>query len=107
MNIKTWKERKAESNQQWPDDGCMKDEISELRAALAARDEELQRTYECIRSHARITFTAEEKVQEQRKVLEQALEALQRNVQHKYPLEPKEAVNLGQAAIAAIQEISK
>jgi hypothetical protein len=34
--IKTWQERKAFSNGQWPDDDCMKDEIDELRAENAA-----------------------------------------------------------------------
>lgn len=32
--IKTWQERKALSNGQWPDDECMKAEIDELREAL-------------------------------------------------------------------------
>ena len=35
MNIKTWRERKAWSNQQWPDEECMQAEIDELRAYLA------------------------------------------------------------------------
>lgn len=44
----------------------------------------------------------QEKLAAQRKVLEQALEALERNVQHKYPTETAKAVELGQAAITAI-----
>ena len=51
--------------------------IDEFRAALQERDAEIQRQYACIASHARITQAAEVKVEEQRKVLEQALEALE------------------------------
>lgn len=43
-----------------------------LMADMQKVHAELHRTYECIRSHARITFAAEEKVQAQRKVLEEA-----------------------------------
>lgn len=81
--------------------------------ALQAVHAELHRTYECIRSHARITFAAEEKVQAQRKVLEQALEALKAQ-----PIETrvvwKDGIDLDvpvahsklcKAAITAIQEV--
>ena len=78
-------------------------EINELRVALQERDAELQRTYECIRSHARITFAAEDKVQEQRKVLEQALEVIKYigyvpRADGSHPVEK---------AITAIQEVLK
>lgn len=34
MNIRTWQELKALSNNQWSDDECMKEEIAQLRAEL-------------------------------------------------------------------------
>lgn len=40
----------------------------------------------------------------QTEVLKMALEALERNVQHKYPLEQNKAIQLGQEAITAIKE---
>ena len=40
MTIKTWQELKALSNNQWPDNECMKEEIAQLRAALTALDED-------------------------------------------------------------------
>lgn len=38
MTIKTWQELKTLSNNQWPDDECMKEEIAQLRAANAELD---------------------------------------------------------------------
>jgi len=40
---------------------------------------------------------------QERAVMQQALEALERNVQHKYPLETTKAIQLGQEAITALK----
>ena len=100
MNIKTWQER-------WdtlgiPKDMAIQAEIDELRAALKERDAEIQRQYACIASHARITQAAEVKVEEQRKVLEQALEALENHAGN-YKLNDVQCDHQN-AAITAIQE---
>lgn len=76
MNIKTWRERL-----ELPDHGlgiravdfAMQAEIDELRAALAARDAKHLAGLEAIALHVE---ALESKVAAQRRVLEQALEAL-------------------------------
>jgi hypothetical protein len=74
-----------------------------LMADMQKVHAELHRTYECIRSHARITFAAEEKVQAQRKVLEQALEAL--NVMQEDVVSTPNAYEAQRQAVRAILEV--
>ena len=42
MTIKTWQERRAYSNGQWPEDECMREEIDELRVEREALREALE-----------------------------------------------------------------
>jgi hypothetical protein len=110
MNIKTWHERAMliDVNNRQITPVYMQAEIDELRAALVERDAEIERLKTVPMKYRRMAFNAElqEEVAAQRKLLEQALEALSylkveiidgwdaRNQQH-----------LRDKAITAIQEV--
>lgn len=64
---------------------------------------EIERLTEADAYNTEIIRLGAEKIQRKDALLREALDALERNVQHKYPLETRTAVNLGQAAIASIK----
>lgn len=74
MNIRTWQER-------WgtlgiPKNTAMQAEIDELRAALAERDAEIERLNKGWGAANLLAFKHAQSIEAQRKVLEQAKEAL-------------------------------
>jgi hypothetical protein len=112
MNIKTWHERAMliDVNNRQITPVYMQAEIDELRAALQERDAEIERlTAMPFASEAVRAFVYGKKIDAQRKVLAQALEALQELNQSdgkdRTAGQLSEAVLQAEAAITAIQEV--
>ena len=103
MNIKTWHERAMliDVNNRQITPVYMQAEIDELRAALQERDAEIERLKTVPMKYRRMTFNAElqNEIAAQRKVLEQALEALKYVGAGSYQQHA--------AAFTAIQEVLK
>ena len=104
MSIKTWQERAhLEPDVRVEDlaygvDLVMQIEIDELRAALAARDAEIERLNKGWGAANLLAFKHAQSIEAQRKVLEQALRALE------YVKRPEGLLPNFDAAITAIQE---
>jgi len=115
MNIKTWREREFDvigfvAVSPASNVIHMQAEIDELRAALVERDAEIERlTAMPFASEAVRAFVYGKKIDAQRKVLAQALEALQELNQSdgkdRTAGQLSEAVLQAEAAITAIQEV--
>jgi hypothetical protein len=111
--IKTWRERLKPGIRSTVDptiNELMQAEIDELRAALVERDAEIERlTAMPFASEAVRAFVYGKKIDAQRKVLAQALEALQELNQSdgkdRTAGQLSEAVLQAEAAITAIQEV--
>jgi chromatin segregation and condensation protein Rec8/ScpA/Scc1 (kleisin family) len=99
--IKTWENR-------YNGGGCsfevaMQAEIDELRAALAERDAEIERMAQASAIMHRWKTEDDEMIAAQRKVLEQALEAL--NVMQEDVVSTPNAYEAQRQAVRAIQEV--